>query len=76
MIADVEDLSLSSGTENSLTSTLEAAAAALDQGNVNAGTNKLEAFLNLVDAQRVKEISEDDADRLIAAAQQIIDSLG
>ena len=50
MIADVEDLSLSLGTKNSLARTLEAAAAVLDRGNINAGTNKLKAFLNKVDA--------------------------
>lgn len=58
LITNQWDLRLPSGTENSLTSTVEAAAAALDQDNVNAGTNKLEAFLYEVDAQRGEQIIE------------------
>ena len=35
----------------------------------------LQAFINAVQAQRGKKISEEDADDLIAAAQALIDSL-
>ena len=49
----------------------------LDENEQNdvAAINSLQAFINAVEAQRSKKISEEDADNLIAAAQQIIDLL-
>ena len=66
---------LPQGIENSLVSKLEAAIKSLDRGRENAAENQLNAFINQVEAQRGKKISEEDADALIAAAQQIIDLL-
>jgi surface protein len=43
--------------------------------NDAAAVNSLQAFINSVEAQRGKKISEEDADTLIAAAQLVIDLL-
>ena len=42
---------------------------------VAAAINSLEAFINEIEAQRGNKIPVDDADALIAAAQEIIDLL-
>jgi hypothetical protein len=75
LISDVEGLDLPEGTENSLTSKLEAAINSLDKGRENAAINQLSAFINQVEAQRGKKITDEQADELIAAAQGIIDSI-
>jgi parallel beta-helix repeat protein len=78
LIEQVMSLNLSQGTENSLVSKLESAKGPLEDQNPNndgAAVNSLGAFINAVEAQRGKEVSEQDADSLIAAAQQIIDLL-
>ena len=72
LIVEVESLDLPRGIENSLVSKLEGALDALDRGQDNAAVNQLNAFINQVEAQRGKKISEADADALIAAAQEII----
>jgi hypothetical protein len=57
---------------------LQVAQEALNDGNENndqAAVNALGAFISAVNAQRGKKISEEDADSLIDAAQQIIDLL-
>ena len=74
LIDTIKALNLPKKTENPLISTLESAAAAFDRGNDKAGANKLKAFLNKVEAQRGKKISETDADLLVASAQRIIDA--
>ena len=78
LIETVLDLSLSHGTENSLVAKLDGALEKLDDGNPNndhAALGKLDAFINQVEAQRGKKISEDDADTLIAEASLIIQLL-
>jgi len=75
---DIIDLNLRPGIENSLLAKIEAAIAKLEDGNPKndkAVINSLQAFINEVEAQRGKKISEDDADDLIAAAQEAIDML-
>ena len=75
VIEQVTDLNLPQGIENSLDAKLDAAMKLLDDINANndvAAINTLEAFINAVEAQRGKSISEADADALIAAAQEII----
>ena len=71
-------LNLQKGIANSLDAKLYAALQALDDLNENndvAAINALQAFINAVEAQRGKKISQEDADALIAAAQEIIDLL-
>jgi hypothetical protein len=72
------DLELQKGIENSLVSKLDTVLKKLEDDNENndvASINSLESFINAVQAQRGKKISEADADVLIAAAQKIIELL-
>ncbi len=72
---DVEDLNLQWGISNSLDAKLNAALKKLtdvNQNNDAAAIGALGAFVNAVDAQRGKKITEEDADDLIAQAQHII----
>jgi len=76
LIDEVVALNLQQGIENGLVAVLEAAFRVLDdlnESNDVAAIGSLEAFINLVEAQRGKQISATDADNLIAAAQYIID---
>jgi len=57
---------------NSLNSKLEAARASLERGNFNSASGQLGAFINHVEAQQGKKISEAAAAALIAAAQAIL----
>jgi len=75
LISDVEDLELPDGLEKSLISKLDGAISALEKGQDNAAINKLNAFINEVDAQRGKKITEEQADDLIAEAQRIINRI-
>jgi hypothetical protein len=74
----VEDLNLQQGIDNSLDAKLEAAKKALEDLNENndgAAINSLQAFINAVEAQRGKALTEEQADMLIEMVQRIIDSL-
>jgi len=72
LIALVQSLSLSPGTENSLRVKLQAAQAALSRGNVNAACGNLKLFIHEVAAQAGKqEITEAQADLLIQEATRI-----
>ncbi len=67
------------GTANSLQAKLDTAMQLLEDNNENndiTAINSLQAFINAVEAQRGKKISEADVDALIDAARQIIDLLG
>ena len=75
---EIIDLELEQGIENSLLAKLETALQKLEDDNENNDTaviNILEAFINTVDVLRGINISEEDADCLISAAQTIIDIL-
>jgi hypothetical protein len=72
LISQVEELGLPKGAENSLVSKLENALDSIGKGQTKAAVNKLEAFINEVEAQQGKKIPQSDADALIAAAQYII----
>jgi len=72
LIIQVRGLDLPTGIENSLVSKLENAIDSIQKGQTNAAVNELEGFINEVEAQRGKKISEADADELIVAAQYII----
>lgn len=60
---------------NGLQSKLAAAQASLDRGDTKAAIGQLTAFINQVEAQRGKKISEAATDELIAQAQTIISRL-
>ncbi|MHC4364141.1 MAG: choice-of-anchor Q domain-containing protein [Planctomycetota bacterium] len=78
LLEEIGELELPSGIENSLMAKLEAALGAMEDENENndaAAINTLGAFINALEAQSGKKISEADADALIAVAQQIIDIL-
>ena len=60
------------GIKNSLVSKLENVIKQLDKGNNNTAINKLNAFINEVNAQSGKKISTSDANLLIAYAEGII----
>ena len=75
---DVTGLELHQGIENSLLTKIGMAIDKLENNNeknVNVVTNSLQAFINAVEAQRGKKLSEEDADDLIVTAQKIIDML-
>jgi hypothetical protein len=46
-----------------------------NEANDVSAINRMQAFINAVEAQRGNQISVDDADDLIAAAQEIITEL-
>ncbi len=78
LISLAEALNLNQGINNSLDSKLQNALAALEAANAGQrqdAVNKMQAFINGIEAQRGNKIPEADADSLIAAAQQIIDLL-
>ena len=60
----------------SLSAKLDAAQAAVDQGQPSTAINLLYAFINQVQAQSGKAIVAEHASHLIAHAQLIIDALG
>jgi len=71
----VQDLNLSQNIENSLCTKLGVAMKAISELKQNNGVvavNAMGAFVNQVEAQRGKKITEEDADALIAKAQAII----
>lgn len=73
----VESFNILQRIENSLDVKLDAALNALDDANQNndqAAINSLQAFINATEAQREKMLTDEQADRLIAAAQAIINS--
>jgi hypothetical protein len=57
---------------NSLMSQLRAALASLERGNFNSARGQLGAFINHVEAQQGKKISDSAAAELIAQAQSIL----
>ncbi len=75
LIDYVEALNLPGGIENSLVSKLESAIKSLDRGKVKPAVNQLNAFINEINAQRGKKITDPQADDLIATAQGIIDNI-
>jgi len=72
VLALIEELALPQGTETSLVSTINNAMKSLEKGNEGAAVNQLQAFINKVEAQRGKKISEEAADMLIAYADIVI----
>ena len=77
IIATVNLDNLPQGLTNSLVAKLQSAQQALSNGGSgnNTAINKLQAFINEVQAQRDKKISGAAADILIGMAQQVINTL-
>ena len=78
LVGQVLDLNLDHGIANSLDAKLanaQKALADINDNNDGSAINKLEAFINEVQAQAANQVPQEDADALIAAAQQIIDLL-
>jgi hypothetical protein len=78
LVGEVLALNLENGISNSLDAKLDSVLRALDDANENndvAAINALEAFINAVQAQSGDKIPEDDADALIAIAQEAIAAL-
>jgi len=74
----IDSMSLQKGIANSLQVKLNTALRLLEDENEHndvAAINSLQAFINAVNAQHGKKISEEYADYLVTAAQQIIDLL-
>ena len=75
-IADLTDfvgtLNLPKGVQQTLTSKLAAAFAAMERGQEKAAVNSLNAFMNYVNAQTGKKLSGADAQALLALAEEII----
>lgn len=72
LIVTIESWNLPAGTENSLTSKLDAAISLLDRGNINGAIHKLDDFIKQVEARRGKKLTNEQADCLIQTAQAII----
>ena len=67
---------LNKGQGNALVSKLEGVLSALDKGNTNAALNKLNAFINQVNAfEEANFLTTDEADALRQAAVDIINSI-
>ncbi len=76
LVDDIESSDLPEGSKSSLTAKVEAAQASADRGNLLAACNMLDAFKREVSAQRGRRIPADEADALLAAADNIKAALG
>lgn len=72
----IEGLGLPAGIANSLLAKVEAALRALARGNTNAACNQLQALINEADAMSGNELTPDEANQIIEAAQDIRAALG
>ncbi len=63
---------LSAELKTGLVSKVENAQKSGDKDNICAGVNQLQAFINQIDAQRGKKVSDEAADELIAFAESAI----
>ena len=64
------------GQGNALESKLQSAIEALNKGNTNAAINKLQAFINQVDAyEKANILTSSEADALRQAIQEVINSI-
>ena len=76
VIALVEGFGLDHGTENSLLAKLRNAQASIDGCNPSSACGNLGAFINAVEAQSGKSLTVEQANELIAGAQQVRAALG
>ena len=75
IIEYIIDLNLNSGNTNALTGKLEDALDKYCDGKVNQAINKLNAFINQVNAFRGNQLTNVEADELIAIAQAMIEAM-
>ena len=78
LIATIVEMNFHHGISNALDAKLNAVIQVLDDVNQNndvAAINVLVAFIQMVEAQRGKKITDVQADELVDAAQAIIDVL-
>jgi len=78
LIETVAEMNLPNGIGRSLHAKLEGALKALADGKANndvSAINRLNAFINEVEAQRDKKITEEQATALVGKAQAIVDLL-
>ncbi len=75
LIALVESTDLPQGIKNSLIAKLEGAEEAIQRGQQNVAINKLNSFINEVEAQRGKKLTDQQADELVGYAEDIISSI-
>jgi len=68
-----ENSGLPTGTENGLVMKVVDASHLYDKGNVNGATHKTEDFIEQVEAQRGKKITNEQADPLVSKAQRIVE---
>ena len=76
LVAAIETLGLSHGTERSLLAKLDAAQRSLDSVHIEAACGQLGAFIHEVHAQGGKKLDAAQAAKLIAKATEIRASLG
>ena len=75
LLAELPPDQLADQIENSLVSKVENAMKSLEKDRENAAIEQLEAFINLVEAQSGKKISEEIAQMLILYAQNLIQQI-
>jgi probable HAF family extracellular repeat protein len=76
LISLIQSFNLPQGIENSLIVKLQNAQDALAMGNTVSACNRLEAFINEVNAQAGKALTIDQADQLMTGANQVKAALG
>jgi predicted outer membrane repeat protein len=72
----MQNYGLDSGFANGLNAQLQGALNDVNAGNYQGAVSKLQAFINLVEAQRGNKITEEQANTLISLANQTIAHLG
>jgi chitodextrinase len=75
LILEIEELELPKGTENNLIQKLNDAIHLHEMGNINGVIHKLGDFIDYVNAQIGKKITQEQADFLIEYVQWILDNL-
>ena len=75
ILTDLPSELISDQIENSLLSKVENAIKSLEKDKETAAIGQLEAFINQVEAQRGKKISEETADLLISYAENLISQI-
>lgn len=72
VVNTLPDDALADETKNSLVSKVDNALNSVDKENDEAGINQLQAFINQIEAQKGKKISEEAANELIEYANNLI----
>jgi len=71
----LDDLQIRGGLVGALGSKLNNALKSFEKGKSNAAVGQLEAFINQVEAKTGNDISQDDADALVAAVKAMINAI-